>query len=102
MNKDEADAIVAQANGLQQKLETVTTVAELDAVIDEYGRLMGFGMIVPVALIEKVTAASRLEPYVKQIYYYLADASQGTVDPDRAMDIARRAVAEACDNREGK
>ena len=36
------------------------------------------------------------------VYHLLADASQGTVDPDRALDIAQRAVAEACDNREGK
>lgn len=37
-----------------------------------------------------------------KIYLILADASQGTVDPDRALNIARRAVKEACDNREGK
>jgi hypothetical protein len=55
MNKEEADAIVAQANGLHQKLDTVTTMAELDAVTDEYGKLMGFPMIVPVALIEGLT-----------------------------------------------
>jgi hypothetical protein len=52
MNKEEVDAIVAQANDLQQKLDTVTTMAELDAVTDEYGRLMGFPMIIPVALLE--------------------------------------------------
>lgn len=38
----------------------------------------------------------------ERIYLLLSDASEGTVDPDRAMDIASRAVAEACDNREGK
>lgn len=32
----------------------------------------------------------------------LGDASEGTVDPERAMEIARHAIAEACDNREGK
>jgi len=40
--------------------------------------------------------------YVHAIYLLLADASQGTVDPERAKDIAQRAVDEACDNREGK
>ena len=40
--------------------------------------------------------------HVDQIVRILGDASQCTVDPDRAEDIARRAVAEACDNREGK
>lgn len=37
-----------------------------------------------------------------KIYLLLADASQGTVEPSRAHDIAKRAVEEACDNREGK
>lgn len=42
------------------------------------------------------------ETYIRTVYLILADASQGTVDPARAEDIARRAVEEACDNREGK
>ncbi|KMV19654.1 hypothetical protein ACT17_06360 [Mycolicibacterium conceptionense] len=32
----------------------------------------------------------------------LGDASEGTVDPDRALAIAERALAEACDNQELK
>lgn len=32
----------------------------------------------------------------------LGDASEGTVDPDRALAIAERALAEACDNQERK
>lgn len=40
--------------------------------------------------------------FVDTIYMALADASQGTVDPSRAEEIARRALLEACDNREGK
>ena len=32
----------------------------------------------------------------------LGDASEGAVDPDRALAIAERAIAEACDNREQK
>lgn len=42
------------------------------------------------------------ERFVYRVYLLLADASQGTVDPDRAMNIARRAVDEACNNQEGK
>lgn len=44
----------------------------------------------------------RQQGFVDKIYMLLADASQGTVDPDRAKEIAIRAVEEACDNREGK
>jgi hypothetical protein len=37
-----------------------------------------------------------------EIVKILGDASEGTVAPERAKGIARRALAEACDNREGK
>lgn len=49
-----------------------------------------------------MTLSSRQQRFADRIYYLLADASQGTVDPDRAREIAERAVEEACDNREGK
>ncbi len=39
---------------------------------------------------------------VEKIARILGDASHGTVSPERALDIARRALDEACDNREGK
>lgn len=42
------------------------------------------------------------QTYTRMVYLILCDASEATVDPDRAMEIARRAVEEACDNREGK
>ena len=48
------------------------------------------------------TICNRLEPFIDHIYMLLADASQGTVDPSRAREIAQRAVLEATDNREGK
>lgn len=54
-----------------------------------------------VAFIESQREYSAVS-ILKQIYLLLAHASEGTVDPDRALDIATRAVAEACDNREGK
>ena len=40
--------------------------------------------------------------HVEAIVDILGRASQATVDPERATDIAQRAIAEACDNREGK
>ena len=43
-----------------------------------------------------------VKDHTEAVYLMLADASGGTVDPDRAWDIANRAVTEACDNREGK
>jgi protein-tyrosine phosphatase len=42
------------------------------------------------------------ERHVDGIVRILGDASECTVDPQRADDIARRALTEACDNREGK
>jgi hypothetical protein len=39
---------------------------------------------------------------VRAIVNILGHASECTVDPERAEAIARRAIAEACDNREGK
>lgn len=42
------------------------------------------------------------QTYIRMVYLILCDASESTVDPHRAMDIAQRAVEEACDNREGK
>jgi hypothetical protein len=39
---------------------------------------------------------------IHAIVNILGDASECTVDPERAEAIARRAIAEACDNREGK
>ncbi len=39
---------------------------------------------------------------VEKIARILGDASHGTVSPERALDTARRALDEACDNREGK
>jgi hypothetical protein len=39
---------------------------------------------------------------VHAIVNILGHASECTVDPERAEAIARRAIAEACDNREGK
>lgn len=43
-----------------------------------------------------------LSRVVADIAALLGDASQGTVEPSRALEIAQRAVDEACDNREGK
>lgn len=54
-------------------------------------------------LLERIADLSRRDTDpVELITGILGDASEATCDPDRARDIATRAVAEACDNREGK
>lgn len=42
------------------------------------------------------------DSYVRELLAILGHASEGTLDPERGEAIARRALAEACDNREGK